>query len=83
MDQQRLRDEIAHNFDALQRSLGKYLATELNRYAMMRDRAVVAFFDTPSAADLAGAQRFQDGIYSIQQITDEPVEFGIYANAVG
>lgn len=42
MDQQRLRDEITHNFDALQRIFGRYLSTERDRYALMRDRAIIA-----------------------------------------
>lgn len=82
MGSSELRAEIAGNFDAFQRALATLLPVQRNRYALMRHGAVVAFYDKPGAADAAGAVQFQDGIYSIQQVTDEPVELGLYANPV-
>jgi hypothetical protein len=76
-----LRTEIARNYDAFQRGLATMLATERNRYALLRHGAVVGFHDRPGDADADGVKRFPDGIYSIQQVTDEPVELGVYANA--
>lgn len=76
-----LRAEIARNFDAFQRSLAAILPTQQNRFALLRDGSIIGFFDKAGAADAAGAARFADGIYSIQQVTNEPVELGLYANA--
>ena len=76
-----LKAEIARNFDAFQRGLAAILSTQQNRFALLRHGAIVAFFDKPGAADAAGAAQFADGLYSIQQVTDEPVELGLYANA--
>ncbi|MEI9927623.1 MAG: hypothetical protein WDN44_07845 [Sphingomonas sp.] len=81
MDGPELRAEIARNFDAFQRTLAALLPLQRNRFALLRHGSVVAFFDRPGAADAAGASRFADGLYSIQQVTDEPVELGLYANA--
>lgn len=81
MDTQDIRTEIARNFDAFQRTLAAILPMQRNRFALLKDGAVVAFFDKPGAADAAGAAQFADGLYSIQQVTDEPVELGLYANA--
>lgn len=81
METDALTDEISRNFDAFQRMLSFYLATHADRFALLKDGGVVEFFDTPSAADKAGASRFDDGLYSIQQVTAEPVELGVYANA--
>lgn len=81
MDTAALRAEIQFNYDAFQRALATFLPNELNRYALLRRGEVFAFFDRPGAADVAGSQSFPDGLYSIQQVTDEPVELGVYANA--
>ena len=81
MDYTELRAEIARNFDAFQRTLATLLPVQHNRFALLRGGAVVEFFDTAGSADTAGAARFADGIYSIQQVTEEPVELGLYANA--
>ena len=42
---------------------------------------MIGFYDRPGDADADGARRFPDELYSIQQVTDEPVELGLYANA--
>ena len=81
MDWTELRTEIARNFDAFQRTLTTILPMQRNRFALLRHGAVVGFFDRPGAADAAGSAQFNDGLYSIQQVTDEPVELGLYANA--
>ena len=74
-----LSEEIARNFDHLQRSLATLLPLHESEFALLRHGAVVGFFDDAGAADRAGMDRFSDRIYSIQQITDEPIELGFYA----
>lgn len=81
MDHPELRSEIAKNFDSFQRTLAAILPSQRNRFALLRHGAIVDFFDTPGGADDAGNARFSDGLYSIQQVTEEPVELGLYANA--
>lgn len=81
MDALDIRAEISRNFDAFQRTLAAILPMQRDRFALLRHGAVIAFFDKPGAADAAGASQFADGLYSIQQVTDEPVELGLYANA--
>lgn len=81
MNNVELRAEIAQNFDAFQRTLAALLPLQRNRFALIRHGSIVDFFDRPGAADAAGTAKFADGIYSIQQVTEEPVELGLYANA--
>jgi hypothetical protein len=81
MEHSELRAEIATNFDSFQRTLATILPLHRNRFALLRHGGIVGFFDTPGGADNAGQARFPDGLYSIQQVTEEPVELGLYANA--
>lgn len=83
MTQDPLRAEIEANYDFFQRSLGTLLATHHGQYALLKSRSVVGFYDDPFEADVAGERAFPDKLYSIQQVTAEPVELGIYANVPG
>lgn len=81
MDRQALSREVERNFDFFQRNLGTFLQDYAGKFALLRHSAVVDFFDKPGEANLVGAGKFDDGIYSIQQVTDEPVDLGLYSNA--
>ena len=76
-----LRSEIASNFDFFQRTLSEHLRAHAGQFALIKARRVHGYFDTPSEADNVGWSHFADKIYSIQQVTPEPVELGLYANA--
>lgn len=83
MDRGALTQEVERNFDFFQRNLGHFLRDHAGKFALLRHRAVIDFFDKPGEANLVGADRFSDGLYSIQQVTDEPVDLGLYSNAAG
>ena len=77
-----LEMEIESNFDFFLRRVGSYLPEKKGQFALLRNADVVSFHTTVSAAEMAGAQRFGDGIYSIQEVTDEPVDLGFFSYAV-
>lgn len=76
-----LSEEIAHNFDFFQRTLADHLCTHPGKFALLKSQQVIGFFDTPGEADRIGWSRYSDRTYSIQQVTPQPVELGLYANA--
>jgi hypothetical protein len=81
MDANRLSEEVDTNFDFFQRTLTAYLQEHSGEYALLRHRAVVGFYRSPGDADRAGKVQFPDGLYSIQEVADEPVNLGLYSNA--
>jgi hypothetical protein len=78
MDRQRI--EIDQNYDAFQRILTSLLPEHRNRYALMREREMVGLFDRPGDAYDAGCRLFTDGIFSIQEVTDEPIDLGFFSH---
>lgn len=46
----------------------------------MRDREIVGFFDKAGAAYSDGVRRFPDQLFSIQEVTDEPIDLGFYSH---
>lgn len=61
--------------------LGSILDEHRDQDALMRDGRIVDYFDSPGEAYRAGLERFPDGIFSIQEVTDEPIHLGYWANA--
>ncbi|MES2002818.1 MAG: hypothetical protein V4444_10990 [Pseudomonadota bacterium] len=80
MDRSAQKLEVDRNYDAFMRMLASILDTHEGEYALMRNRKVVEFFDSPRAANVAGTERFSDGVYSIQEVTDEPIDLGFWSN---
>lgn len=80
MDVARQKLEVDRNYDAFTRLLGGLLADHRDQLALMRDGQIVDFYRTPRQALEAAAERFPDGIFSIQEVTDEPIDLGFWSH---
>lgn len=80
MDADRQRQEVERNYDAFTRMLGKLLPEHRNQYALMRGGKVIDFFEKPGEANRAGVERFPDQVFSIQEVTDEPIDLGFWSH---
>ncbi len=81
MDAQRQREEVDRNYDAFTRVLGTILTEHRDELALMRDGRIVGYFDTPREALKEASERFPDGVFSIQEVTDEPIFLGVWSDA--
>lgn len=73
--------EIQKNFDFFQRNLARYLPSEQGRFALLRNSAVIEFFDSVFDAENAGETQFDDGLFSIQEVVESPVDLGFFTYA--
>ena len=80
MDEARQKQEVERNYDAFMRMLGGLLPNHRDQLALMRDGKVVGFFNTPKEALIAATKSFSDGIFSIQEVTDEPIDLGLWSH---
>lgn len=80
MDLERQNQEVDRNYDAFTKLLGSILPEHRDQLALMRDEQIVGYFDTPHHALKAGYERFPDGIFSIQEVTDEPLDLGFWSH---
>lgn len=74
------RAEVDRNYDAFTRSLGGILTAHRDQFALMRDGSIVAYFDKPGDAYREGVSRYPDMIFSIQEVTDEPIDLGFWSH---
>lgn len=80
MDQARQKLEVDHNYDVFSRMLSTILPGHRDQLALMRDGQIVAYFDRPADAYRAGVERYPDGYFSIQEVTDEPIDLGFWSH---
>lgn len=80
MDVQRQREEVDRNYDAFTRMLGTILSEHRDQLALMRDGLIVGYFETPRQALEAAYEHYPDGVFSIQEVTDEPLDLGFWSH---
>jgi hypothetical protein len=49
---------------------------------IVRDAKVLDAFDTSRDAYIFGWRQFQDDLFSVQEVTDQPVYLGIFSHAL-
>jgi len=72
--------EVDRNYAAFERVLSEILPDHRDQLALMRDQRIVGFFDQPREALHAACELFPDGIYSIQEVTDKPIDLGYWSH---
>jgi hypothetical protein len=72
--------EVDANYDYFLRHLGEFLTDHAGRYAVLKDRKVVDFFDQPGEAYRFARESIPDGVFSIQEVTDEPIDLGFFSH---
>ena len=75
-----LAAEVDSNYDYFTRHIGEFLATHAGQYAVLKDMAVVQFFERPGEAYNFAKGHFDDGLFSIQEVTEEPIDLGFFSH---
>ena len=81
MDHDLRRAEIDANYDFLQRELARIMPNHKGQYALIKACRFEGFFDKPGDAYREGTARFTDDLFSIQEVTDEPIHLGFFSLA--
>lgn len=79
MDTLRQRQQVDLNYDAFTRMLNRLLVDHRDELALMRDGEVIGFYQRPGDAYQTGISLYPDEIFSIQEVTDEPIDLGFWS----
>jgi hypothetical protein len=71
---------IKENFDAFEQLLPSILIAHSGKVALLRDRKVCDYFDTPSEAIRNGHKQFPDRMFSVQRVERNTVDLGWYSH---
>lgn len=77
------RQQVDTNYNAFVSVLPSILPIHRNKYALMRDGKIVNYYSTMQDAYITGNQFYDDGLYSIQKVTDIPVDLGFFSHVAG
>jgi hypothetical protein len=80
VDRELQRREVDANYDYFARSLSTFLPDHIGQYALLKSREIVDFFDTPSQAYRHALDRFGQSEFSIQEVTEEPIDLGFFSH---
>lgn len=74
--------EIERNFAAFCDMLEDLMKRAAGKYALFQNTQLKGLFDTAGDAERAGYSQFEEEPYSIQLVSDEPIDLGFYSYAV-
>lgn len=74
--------EIERNYAAFKDMLPALMEEAAGKYALLRDQRLEGVFSTPGEAERAGYAQFRDAPYSIQLVSQKPVDLGFYSYAL-
>ena len=75
------QQEVDQNCEAFKKILPQLMESgDLNRFALMQNREVMACFDTSRDAMLAGRKLLNGKPFSVQEVTDKSVDLGYYSH---
>lgn len=74
---------IRRNFDYFQGIVGTLMESHAGKYALLRSASLVDVFSRPIEALEAGYDRFADGMFSVQKVTDRAFDLGFMSYGSG
>lgn len=74
-----LRDEVEGNFKAISSQMDWLIHVHAHKYALMRGGEVIEFYFSWEDAYRTGRRFFEDGRFSVQEVTRTPVDLGWYS----
>ena len=67
--QEELQREVDRNYAAFEKRLPEIIEARRGEFALMRGEEIVEFFETVRDAHAAGAKLYEDGLFSVQEVT--------------
>ena len=76
------QEQIDENYRAFAEMLPNLLTTHPGKFALIRDRKVIEFYDTARDAYVTGQKLYEDSSFSVQEVINTPVDLGYFSRAV-
>lgn len=77
-----IQEEVDANYEAFQKMLPSISSENRDKFALMKSGKILGFYTSAQDARTAAAAFIKDGLYSIQQVTDSPINLGYFTHAV-
>jgi hypothetical protein len=78
----RIQEEVDRNYEEFIKELPNIIRDHRGQYALMKNGKIINYFSTAADARMAAEAFIKDDLFSIQQVTDAPVDLGYFNYAV-
>ena len=82
MNNSAIQTEVDRNYDAFQKLLPELVEEHNGRFALMRGEKVVQIFDSVHDAVVFAKEKYDDDLFSVQEITERIVDLGFFSHAI-
>ena len=82
-DRKTIQEVVNANHKAFTQRLPELLKTPLGQFALMRNGEIEEVFPSARKASQHGESIFDDGLFSVQEVTDEVVDLGWFSHVGG
>ena len=72
--------EIKENFEAFQKLLPSIEQRYIGKFAVLRQKEIIDYFDSMSDAAKYAEAKYEDDLYSIQQVSSRIVDLGYFSH---
>lgn len=76
------REQVDRNYERFRELLPTLLAEHANKYALMKDGEVIGCYSTLEDAYTTARRFFNDEPFSVQKVTNVPIDLGFFSHAV-
>lgn len=77
-----IREEVERNFAVISSKMDQLMPLHAHKYALMRDGEIIELYFSWEDAYKTGQRFFEDGRFSVQEVTKTPVDLGYFSHAV-
>lgn len=74
--------QVEKNYATFKKQLPELVIKHRGKFALMHDGEIVEFFDTARDAFITGQKLFEINGFSVQEITDVPIDLGYFSHAL-
>ena len=74
------KKQVEDNYKAFKEILPTIIKDHKGKQALMRGGKIVGYFDSPKEAYMSGLEKYKDRLFSIQEVTDEPISLGVFSH---
>ena len=82
MNNSAIQTEVDRNYEAFQKLLPELIAEHNGRFALMRGEKVEQIFDSVHDAVVFAKDKYDDDLFSVQEITERIVDMGFFSHAI-
>ena len=82
MNNSAIQTEVDRNYGAFQKLLPELVEEHNGRFALMRGEKVEQIFDSVHDAVVFAKEKYDDDLFSVQEITERIVDLGFFSHAI-